>query len=189
MRSVTYYDNRYDFSSIDELIYHETLDHEMIPILDYVKMLIENREIPEEKITPPELSESLERDGIRSLQLVDEIKREADTTHTSILSELKDIQTWSYLSLYFAEKLKAGVLLQLYREKGGMENKNASINHLRNALDHWEMVVALTEDRYRPVPHVSIPEDQEEYRAFSWAWYLPQVKRDLDIAESAVYKE
>jgi len=103
----------------------------------------------------------------------------------ALVSEREDLYAWSYLSLYFAEKLRAGVSLQLFRNTGNSQEKAKSIDFLLEALDHWEKVVAHTVDRYMAVPHVSIPESVPESAWFSWENYLPQVERDIQIAQEA----
>jgi hypothetical protein len=181
--SGTYFDGSSDFISIDELIRHETLEPAMISIGDYVRQVNEKIRIPPEKITPLELADQLEQDGSNAIGLLDILNIHVQDYKGALVSEREDIYTWSYLSLYFAEKLRAGVALQLFRTGGNRNDKDKAIMHLYNALDHWEKVVEHTKDRYLPVPHVSIPDDQD--RLFSWAYYFPEVHRDIKIAENA----
>ncbi len=184
----TYFDGSSDFISIDELIFHETLDPDFISIVDYVKMLMENGTIPDEKITPPELALALNEDGQEALDIINGLDQKPETRFTSLQSELDDIATWSYLSLYFSEKITAGVALQIFRETGDVSEKRKAVQHLEKALAFWKQVIVKTEDRYRPVPHVSIQDDAGDYKAFSWAFFLPQVVHDIEIAESARYE-
>ena len=181
----TFFDGSSDFISIDELIYHETLDLSMISIKDFVIMKLAGEKIADEKITPIELANELENNGLEALALVRKVKQESNTKRTAIQSELEDIATWSYLSLYFAQKLRGGVALQLFRLTGKTRQKTESIYYLKKALKSWQNVVAHTKDRYMPVPHVSIQKDSKYYTLFSWEYFLPQVERDIHIAESA----
>ena len=187
--SETFFDGSSDFISIDELIYHETLDPQLISINDYVDMLIKNQAFPEEKTTPIELALDLEQDGINALEIVDQLYQELKENHSAFNSELEDLKTWSYLSLYFSDKLRAGVLLQSYRKTGIASDKIKSVEYLNKAMNHWKSVIEHTKNRYLPVPHVSIPEDADEYRLFSWEYFLPQIERDIRIAESAKFEK
>ena len=184
--SETFFDGSSDFISIDELIYHETLDPKMISIKDYVEGMVEEKTFNQEMITPLELADQLEKDGHNALKILDLLNYHEYDLKGTLVSELEDIYVWSYLSLYFAEKLRAGVSLELFRIKGNSQEKARSIDFLEKALDHWQQVITHTKDRYRAVPHVSIPVDAHESEWFSWKNYLPQVERDIRIAQDAV---
>ncbi|MBR9998858.1 MAG: hypothetical protein KFF73_07805 [Cyclobacteriaceae bacterium] len=182
----TFFDGTSDFISIDELICHETLEPAMVSIRDYVDLVNNKIPVPGERITPLELADQLEQDGRNAIELLNILNLHDLDLKGALISEQEDIYTWSYLSLYFAEKIRAGVSLQLFRTRGDPQDKTGSVRHLRYALEHWEKVVDHTKDRYLPVPHVSIPEDQSGNRRFSWEFYLPQVERDIKIAEEAI---
>ncbi len=187
--SETFFDETSDFISLDELIFHETLEPKMISIMDYVNKITAEKSIPQEMITPIELADQLEQDGLNAIELLNILNLHESDLKGALISEREDLFTWSYLSLYFADKIRAGVSLQLFRTKGNSQDKARSIDFLVKALDHWENVVEHTMDRYMPVPHVSIPEDAPESKWFSWKNYLPQVKRDIQIAREAVFEK
>jgi hypothetical protein len=184
----TFHDGSSDFISIDELIYHETLESRMISIVDYVDQVKNQKSIPEDRITPPELADQLEKDGRRTIELVEILDSQPKIFRGAFNSELEDLYTWSYLSLYFSEKIRGGVALQLFRTMGEKQDQAESIHHLHQARNYWEKVIEYTKDRYHPVPHVSIPEEEWGKRKFSWEFYLPQVERDIIIAEEAEFK-
>ena len=183
--SETFFDGSSDFISIDELIYHETLDPKMISIKDYVDRIIADKPIQQATITPLELADQLEQDGLNAIELLNILNLHESDLKGALVSEREDLYTWSYLSLYFAKKLRAGVSLQLFRNTGNSQEKAKSINFLLEALAHWERVVAHTADRYMAVPHVSLPENAPESGWFSWENYIPQVERDIQIAREA----
>lgn len=187
--SGTFFDGSSDFISIDELIYHETLDPKMISIMDYVDQITNEKSIPPEKITPLELADQLEQDGLNALELLNILSRHLSDLKGALISEREDLYTWSYLSLYFAEKLRAGVSLQLFRINGDSRDKAKSVDFLVNALGFWKKVVEHTQERYMAVPHVSVPEDAPESRLFSWENYLPQVERDIEIAQKVTFEK
>lgn len=182
----TFYDDSSDFISVDELIYHETLDPSMISIQDYVKKKVSKEHIPGDMITPVELADTLERHGNQALKFVRNLENSPEFKWTSLQSELEDITTWSYLSLYFAQKLRGGIALQMYRKTGAVTKKDEAVDFLKEALNSWQKVVEHTKDRYAPVPYVAIPEDAKDITAFSWAYFLPQAQHDIDIALSSV---
>jgi hypothetical protein len=139
-------------------------------------------------ITPPELADQLEDDGRTTLEILDTLKHYTPDFKGELISEIEDLYTWSYLSLYFSEKIRGGLALQKFRSMGDTSDQKKSIFHLKNALSHWIKVVDHTKDRYNPVPHVSIPEEEWGKRMFSWEFYLSHVENDITIAEEAEFK-
>jgi hypothetical protein len=88
-----------------------------------------------------------------------------------------DLVTWARLSLYFAEKLRAGVVLHTFRTGGDPEQRTAALGHLERALGHWQVIGAAEASHYRPVQDIAA--------TLSWSHYGDQVRRDIEIAESA----
>jgi len=179
-----FFDNSSDFISVDELIYHETLDPALLSIRDFVDSNTKGVDIPGDLITPPELAEELTVDCNEAIRIIDNIW-DGHVSGTTLESEMEDILTWAHLGLYLTSKIRGGVALETYRQTGINSEKTKSIAHLVTALKQWEKVVEHTKDRYMPVPHVSIPEDNKDYTAFSWDYFSVQVKKDIEIASKA----
>ncbi len=182
------FDRSSPFISIDEFIDHETLEPRMLSIPDYVKRVGEKKPISPEMITPLALADSSEQDSRKALALVASLRPHVDAFSGALVSELDDVATWSYLGLYLADKLRAGVALQSYRKAGDRSEKQKAIRLLEQCLKHWDQVIAFTQDRYLPTPHVSTQNYGEEYQVFSWALLRPQVVRDIQLAREAVFK-
>lgn len=176
------------FISIDELIHHPTLDPRMISIVDFVeKSGSEKRQSISEEITPLSLSEALENDGRAVLKHVESMRSPASGDLTCTLL---DLGTWSYLSLYFADKLRAGVALHTYRVTGDEKRKNEAVRLLRKCLQHWKKVADITSSHYKSVAYIDNLGYGKAYRdaqTFSWVKYLPQVERDLVIAQQSSF--
>lgn len=98
----------------DELIHHRTLDPAMISINDHVNAALANEAFASEKISPLMLADSLEADSRTVMQFVEQVR----TANGTLACERDDLETWSYLSRYFADKLRAGVALQTFRLTG-----------------------------------------------------------------------
>jgi hypothetical protein len=178
------FDRSSPFISIDEFIDHETLDPAMLSIPEYISHITKG-DIPADAITPPELAEKSERDAVNTLVIIDSLRKGATPFSGALKSELDDLATWSYLGLYFADKLRAGAALEQYRRTGKLSEKQEAVRFLERCLAHWDQVVALTRDRYLPTPHVSTQHYGKEYQLFSWELMRPQVVRDIEIARSA----
>ncbi|SEL97340.1 hypothetical protein [Parapedobacter koreensis] len=184
--STDFFDRSSPFIAIDEFIHHETLDPNMLDIPSFVRLSLGEEIIPPGKITPLALAASSEADSKRALELIDSLKRHVNEYSGALGSELEDLATWSYLGLYFADKLKAGVALELYQKSGDEAQGHNAIALLEGCLRHWDQVVAYTNGRYFPTPHVSTERWGSEFQVFGWEQLRPQVLRDIQIAKKIV---
>lgn len=183
------YDASSPFISIDEFIYHETLEPSLLSIPEYVTLLIDKEDVQVDKITPLALADSSENDSRNAMKLVASLRPRVNEFSGALVSELDDIATWSYLGFYLADKLRAGVALENYRKTGNISQKQHAVQFLEKCLNHWDHVVALTKERYLPTPHVGTQRWKEEFQAFSWELMRPQVLRDIEIARNATFNQ
>ncbi|MEQ9443726.1 MAG: hypothetical protein RIG62_32100 [Cyclobacteriaceae bacterium] len=181
------FDRSSPFISINEFIDHETLEPSLLSIPDYVSRITNNERISPEMITPLALANSSEQDSRQALMLVDSLRLRVNEFSGALVSELDDVATWSYLGLYLADKLRAGVALETYRTTGDAAEKQKAVDLLGKCLQHWDQVIAFTKDRYLPTPHVSTQHYGDEYQAFSWEQLRPQVIRDIQLANETQY--
>jgi hypothetical protein len=177
------YDKVSPFISVNEIIATVVLDTNLISIKDYVAGKYAGRG----KTDPLQLASQLERDAKKALQIVHGIK----TNDPTLTHEIDDIRTWSYLSLYFSEKLKGGTALQELRTTGNETKRTESIGYLENALEYWKKVVEIT-GKY--MDEISLTHLNERYvesgnsrplKKFSWANLTSEVENDIDIAKNS----
>ncbi len=91
-----------------------------------------------------------------------------------------------YLGFYFADKLRAGVALENYRYSGQQESKEDGVKYLTACLGHWQNIIKLTQDRYNPMPYVSMGHHEPrwpEFTAFHWSYFLKDVEADIEFAK------
>jgi len=174
------------FISIDELIKHRTLDPAYLSIPDYVESMIGNKNIDDALLTPPELADDLENDGNRALELVEDLQLRAGREVHTLNCEIADVQAWACLSLYFADKLRAGVELETFRKTKAKGQQEKAVLLLEHAAQHWKEIVEVTQQHYNAIPAVQLSRLKQKHNAvFSWEQYSDQVKRDIQIAEAA----
>jgi hypothetical protein len=174
------------FISIDELIAHKTLDPTYLSIADYVQAMVGNQGVEEPLVTPLELAEDLEKDGNRAIELADGLSQKARKNSPTLDCEIADVLAWAHLSLYFADKLRAGVALETFRKTKAAEERGQAVSLLKEAAEHWADVVAVTNAHYRAVPAVQLSGSGRAGQAlFSWRQYQDQAERDIQIAASA----
>lgn len=178
------HDDVSSFISIDELIDHPTLDPALLSIPEYVQLRVEKKSLPAGKTGPPGLADSLQADSKKVLTLVGQLRVKASPT---LSCELDDLETWAYLSSYFANKLRAGVALQTYRHSKDKAEQKKATELLMRCLEDWKKLSAITSAHYQEVPYI------EGYRSggngykdaahFTWSKFVPQVERDILLAK------
>lgn len=173
-------DQKSPFISIEEFIKHETLDPRYLSIGDYCRLENTGAAINDSLITPPELASRVENECTTALQLINQLK--TNNENPTLNSELEDLETWCNLGFYFVNKLRAGVALQQFLQTKNEAERTKALAFLDKCTEHWKNVIALTEDRYRPMPYVSMGHHEPrwpEFTAFHWKFFLKDVQQDV----------
>jgi hypothetical protein len=177
------YDSISPFISVNEIIETVTLDTNLVSIKDFVAGKMNSPK----KISPLQLADELDKNGKGALSIIGSIK----TNNPTLVHEIDDIRTWSYLSLYFSEKLKGGTALQQYRTTGVARKQQESIQHLETALGYWKEVATIP-GRY--MDEISLTHLNPRYvesgnsrplEKFSWANLNGEVENDISIAKTS----
>lgn len=174
------------YISVKRLISHPPLAPDYVSVSNYVKTLNDGGSFPDDKITPPILSEMLKNDCNKALKLVDGIET---TGNTALMYEVADIRAWANLGLHLSEKLKGAVSLQQFYTDGNEKNRQESIQHLENALAYWDAVIEITRPIYKDMPlthYNGSSHDRNDNNLFHWALIRPEVANDIEIAKRAV---
>ena len=203
MRLASLYDSRWDFTlygegmlalqgeethyiGVDALIRQPTMDPAYVSVAEYVKLTRARGSFAPERITPPMLSEALERDNNAALALV----RGIDTRgNASLMYEVADVKAWALLGLHLAEKLRGAVALQNFRAGGNPHDRQQAIGHLKKALARWDDLAALTRPIYKDMKLTAYNGnsfDANPDNLFHWALIRAEVARDVEVAEQAV---
>lgn len=179
---------RVDYISIDRLINQPVTDPDYVSVSDYVNTIAAGGKFEANKITPPVLAASLEKDCNKALALIKNI----NTMDKTLLYEVADIKVWANLGLHLAEKLKGAVALQNFRLQGGEVRKQTAVNHLQKALLFWDAVVSITRPLYNDMPLVHYSEQdgksskENEHLRFHWQLIRPDVAKDIETARNAI---
>ena len=171
-----YDDGHSPFLSLVELMDHKVLNSDYLSIKDYVRYIADIESIPLDKITPLQLADTLERNASEALNYIKDIS----SINPALEEEIGDVKAWSYLSYYFGDKLRAGVALENYSVTKNIGEKNKAIYYINLAKTHWENLVQVTKQRYKPTRLIHIGED------FSWQDYLIEIQRDIYVAENYI---
>lgn len=178
-----YYDKTSAFLSLEEIIHSKTLDPNWMNIREYVDLVNNGYPIPPTRLSPVQLADQLEKDGLEALQLLDSIKG----SNATLLNEIADQKAWAYLSLYFSSKLRAGIDLQLFRTTGIRENRENALDQITKASGYWEMLCVTTDPYVKEIPLLHLGDDYittsftKPVERFSWRAFSDQVLRDIEI--------
>jgi hypothetical protein len=179
---------RVEYISVDRLIHQPVTDPDYVSVAEYVKAIADSTSFAPNKVTPLMLVEMLERDCNNALVLVKNINTSGNA---ALPFEVADVKAWANMGLHFAEKLKGAVALQTYRTKGGEENKQNAIKHLKNALKYWDEIVSITSPIYNDMPLVHYSEqngvrsEENKHLTFHWRKIRPDVAKDIETAKNA----
>ena len=175
-----------EYISVDRQINQAVLDTNYLSIKDYVEFQINNKPIIDEKITPLEMAEDLEKSAKLALSLVEGIDVSKNAT---LKFEVADVKIWANLGLYFAEKTRGGVALQTYRQNKEKSAKAEAVKHLEQSLAYWDEVVKISSPLYKEMPLVhfseqkNITQEEIEKMRFHWSLFRDEVAMDLEMAK------
>jgi len=178
-------DNKSPFISIEELIKHETLDSRYLSINEFCDKINQGIQISDDLISPLELAQVIQDNCDKAMTIVGNMR--SPKNEPQLNSELDDIETWCQLGFYFADKLRAGVSLQTFNLSKQPIHKQKALEYLEKCWVHWENIVELTMDRYKPMPYVSMGHHEQlwpEFTSFHWSKFLKDVKADIEYVRN-----
>ncbi len=161
------------FLTVDDMIHSKPINPNCVTIPEYVKAVQNNQPFVASRATPLSLATTLEQDGNAALKLVEPLTNPA----ALLAQEIADIKAWAFLSLYFADKLRAGVALETFRRTGDAKQQALAVAQLTQAAAHWNEVISVTRPFHDAVP-LLLTGDQP----FSWERYQDAVQQDIEIA-------
>jgi hypothetical protein len=100
-----------------------------------------------EGITPLEVSEKIEKNCLKALDLLQTVGGSYPAEESSLIA---DIEAMSRLGLHYAYKFRAAVNLQLWRKKGDEKLRQEAVLNAEKAADNWEAYSGSMAKRYRP---------------------------------------
>ncbi len=178
-------DKKSPFISLEEMIRHETLDSRYLSIAEYCQLINDNLPISAESITPLKLAKNMNETCEKSMTLIEKLR--SPENEPTLNSELDDLETWCHLGFYIADKIRAGVSFETFRLTGNNTDKDEALTYLEYCVGHWEKVIELTDERYKPMPYVSMGHHEPrwpEFKAFHWKYFLKDVKSDIDFVKN-----
>ncbi len=183
-------DQKSPFISIEELVKHETLDKRYLNIGQFCQMNRDSLPIGNQSITPLALAQKIQEACTGAMITLAKLRLEGDDP--TLNSELDDLETWTQLGFYLADKIRAGVAFETYRLTGQEQKKSDAVEYLQKCVNHWKNIIRLTEDRYQPMPYVSMGHHEPrwpEFTQFHWKYFLKDVEADVEYVRNADFRD
>lgn len=159
--------------SLETLANKKPMEPSFMSIPDF---LAAEKEPAEGKISPIHLADSLNSFCNKVLSEVKSIRPE---NNTKLLYEKSDIQAWSYLGLYFSDKLKAAVAYREYLNFDDKKYHEMAVDYLERATKNWIKLVDITKPIYEPVP-IEHKGYRSESNLFHWSIVQEEVEAELE---------
>ena len=177
-------DQQSPFISIEEMIRHETLAPNYLSIEKYCRARISGDTLSSDWVTPLQLADRVSTRASEGMECIEELRN--SNVNPALGLELDDLEIWCNLGLYFADKIRAGVALRLFYDGKERAQQEAAEKYLVSCLDHWKNIISLTEDKYKPMPYVSMGYHDSlwpEFTEFHWKFFLKDVEQDLKYVQ------
>jgi hypothetical protein len=155
-----------------------------------VKMVKSGTPVPEGKVSPLQLAEQSAKDGESALSILKTVSLK--TAPKQLEAEVASAKAWAHMNLYFAEKLRAAVALQQFRDNGDAEQGKLAVQCLEKAVDQWEQLAAVTDPVFAEMPLTQIDSFRKEGpdpRVFHWKLLLPAARAELQRVRDEVSGE
>jgi hypothetical protein len=146
--------------------------------------------VPEGKVSPLQLAEQSAKDGESALSILKTVSLK--TAPKQLEAEVASAKAWAHMNLYFAEKLRAAVALQQFRDNGDAEQGKLAVQCLEKAVDQWEQLAAVTDPVFAEMPLTQIDSFRKEGpdpRVFHWKLLLPAARAELQRVRDEVSGE
>ncbi|MGB2821898.1 MAG: carbohydrate-binding family 6 protein [Phycisphaerae bacterium] len=125
--------------------------------------------------TPVQVAGTLHGCARRALALSADVRAAAPNAGGELRETLSDIEAMAHLGDYYAEKILGAVELCAFRKSKDAKRKAAAVEHLTQAVKHWESYARAAASLYRP-------QLLARTRRVDFVALLEEVKKDVEIA-------
>ncbi len=152
--------------SLDDMAEKQPMEPSYLSIEDF---LANENNIPNDKISPLHLADSLETICNQALKDVIKIKV---GKNVDLLYEVSDIKAWANLGMYFTNKLRAAVEYKRFKKSNNKTDLQKAVESLTIATEYWHALVEVTIPVYKPVPLTHFCENAPEFKELYFHWSI-----------------
>ncbi len=159
-----------DYHDILAYIFNSAIDDEYASIPEYLA--------GSKAVGPLDVATELAGCSARAMAALAKARSGVDRSLEEFECTAQDIEAYSALGRYYAEKLQGAVSLAKFLFFGDERDRTGAVSSLERALAAWHEVVAITEEHY-------LPQDIFLIGHFHWKDLTTDVERDIAIARDA----
>lgn len=163
------------FLTVDDYYFDSSLFNPMqgsgiISVIDWGKATAKGEKL--EGITPLEVSDNLDAYAAKALAALPAL-RETAGDNIELKETLNDIESMAYLGRYYADKMRAGAKIAVFRKDSKRkEFHNQAVNHLEDAVEDWRAYAAIASSQYK----VQL---MARTHYMDWNWLLGEVEKEV----------
>ncbi|KPJ63614.1 hypothetical protein AMK68_03465, partial [candidate division KD3-62 bacterium DG_56] len=131
------------------------------------------------RITPLEVADALDAAATECDTLMAAITRVSAEGGAEYRDLASDAQMLVALGRYYAEKMRGGTALALYRRSGDYSCLDAARPHIENAVRHWDRLATIGEGKYQPL----LDKLRMHTETFTWRAEGRKVHDDLALLD------
>ena len=168
------------FHDIREWMFNNVIDDSLMNIPDYVATCVVKGKQDAARVSDASLSGSDFHSYANELECANTARQQRSKIKkgTKEWQCMKlDLEASAALGHYYSKKIEAATDLMAYLATGDEAKKAAAVKNLENARDYWKLLAKITKSHY--VTHEVWLVGQ-----FDWGMYLPDVEKDIDIAQT-----
>jgi len=170
-------DQKQGFRTVRDFIAAKTMKGSgLMTIPEHVDGVLAKRSAAQ---TPLDVAVELDRHAGAAKKLVAEIRDARPEMSKDLRLTLGDIEAMACMGEYYASKIRGAVELALFEKTGDVGHREAAVRLLEDAVKHWQSYAAVATRQYRP-------QLLARTRDLDWMKLLEDVKKDVEIARSAV---
>ncbi len=170
------YQGKSKFHGILQYMFCHTISNEWQNIVEYANAQLQNRTVPEDITTPPDVARQLREIGKTTLQLLQNRHKETDIDREAKCMCM-DAEAWANLSMYYSNKILAAIELMLFIATSKESHRENAMEYLKPALRFWKRLSMITSSHYKPC-------DLYIHGKFSWDQYTKDAEHDIYLAEN-----
>ncbi|MGY5355656.1 alpha-d-galacturonidase [Wenyingzhuangia sp. IMCC45467] len=151
-------------------------------LLDYAKKEWENK--PHVGETPVQIIQEIVAHGSAAVRAIDVASGDVSKNRDEFNRLKNDVYCYDAFANFFSEKVKSALWVLRYSYSNNIQDLNKALPHLENSIQHYEKLVALTQDAYwyansMQTSQRRIPIGGDDGHNKTWKELLPHYEREL----------
>lgn len=154
----------------DSSMFKPMLGSGIVSVMEWGKAVAKGKAL--KGITPLQVSDNLDAHAGKALAALPALRERAGD-NIELRETLNDIESMAYLGRYYADKMRAGAKLAVYREDNKRKDfHKQAVAHLEDAVEDWRAYAAIASSQYK----VQL---MSRTHYMDWNWLLGEVEKEV----------